>query len=129
MTAAATPAVIYAARSAQEREDDDRESTESQIAAVRRRPDREPVAVFKESGKSGSRGNRGPELQRAIDAAVAAAATSGHAELWAFHSSRFARGSGLLGEARALGKLFYDLRALGSRSGLSRTTSSSATNS
>ena len=105
------PAIIYAARSAAE--DDDRASTDSQLAAVRARLGREPVAEFAESGFSGSKSNRGPQLQAAINAAVAAAAEHGHAELWAFHSSRFGRGSGKLGEARALGKLFYDLRAQG----------------
>lgn len=105
------PAVVYAARSAAE--DDDRTSTESQLAAVRARLGREPVAEFSESGYSGSKGNRGPQLQAAIEAATAAAAIHGSAELWAFHSSRFGRGSGKLGEARALGGLFYDLRAVG----------------
>ena len=110
--ATAPPAVIYAARSAAE-EDDDRASTTSQLQAVRTRLGREPLAEFAESGYSGSKGNRGPKLQAAIDAAVAAAAGHGHAELWAFHSSRFGRGSGKLGEARALGGLFYDLRSRG----------------
>jgi hypothetical protein len=110
------PAIIYAARSASER-DEGAKSTDSQLAVVREilaRDGREPyVRPFKEDGHSGSRKNRGPELQAAIDAAVAAAVEHGSAELWAFHSSRFARGSGRLGEARALGKLFYDLRAQG----------------
>lgn len=109
-----TPAVIYAARSAAERDRDATSSTASQIEAVRvRLGDREPLGVFCEDGYSASKGNRGPELQRAIDAATAASAEHGAAELWAFHSSRFARGSGRLGEARALGELFYDLRRRG----------------
>ena len=110
-------------------EDDDRTSTDSQLAAVRAHLDRAPIAEFAESGFSGSKRNRGPQLQAAIDAAVAAARVHGTAELWAFHSSRFGRGSGKLGEARALGKLFYDLRAQGVRCVPLRTTSSSRTSS
>jgi DNA invertase Pin-like site-specific DNA recombinase len=112
MSADTTPAVIYAARSASEARDG-RESTTSQLEVVRARLGRLPIAEFKESGFSGSKRNRGPELQAAIEAAVAAAAEHGRAELWAFHSSRFGRGSGKLGEARAVGGLFYDLRAQG----------------
>ncbi len=106
------PAIVYAARSVAE-DDGDHRSTDSQLEAVRERLGREEFDWFAESGYSGSKGNRGPKLQAAIDAAVAAAAEHGSAELWAFHSSRFGRGSGRLGEARALGKLFYDLRAQG----------------
>ena len=113
MSADAIPAVIYAVRSAAEREGERATSTESQIAAVRERLGREPVAVFSETGASGSKGNRGPKLQAAIDAALEAAAEHGSAELWAFISSRFGRGSGKSGEARAVGGLYYELRAKG----------------
>jgi DNA invertase Pin-like site-specific DNA recombinase len=105
------PRFAYAARSAAD--DDGHASTGSQLEAIRARLGDTPTAEFAESGYSGSKGNRGPQLQAAIDAAVAAAAVHGQAELWAFHSSRFGRGSGRLGEARALGGLYYDLRAQG----------------
>lgn len=111
------PVVIYAARSAAER-DEGAKSTDSQVAAVvdavAKADDRSIVGdPFAEDGFSGSRRSRGPALQSAIDAAIAAADEHGHAELWAFHSSRFGRGSGKKGEARAVGALFYDMRARG----------------
>jgi DNA invertase Pin-like site-specific DNA recombinase len=107
--------VIYAARS--KKGDDDR-STDSQRADVRARvvretPTRLVQGEFTDDGFSGSKRNRGPGLKAAIEAALAAAAEHGACELWAFHSSRFGRGTGKLGEARALGGLFYDLRAQG----------------
>ena len=55
----------------------------------------------------------GQGLAAAINAATAAADEFGHAELWVFHSSRLARGSGKKGEARALGRLLYELQAHG----------------
>jgi DNA invertase Pin-like site-specific DNA recombinase len=48
-----------------------------------------------------------------MEAAKAEAAEGGQAELWVFHSSRLARGSGKLNEAQALGAVFYDLRRHG----------------
>jgi DNA invertase Pin-like site-specific DNA recombinase len=48
-----------------------------------------------------------------IAAAKTAAAEHGQAELWVFHSSRLARGSGKMRGARALGEVFYDLRRHG----------------
>jgi DNA invertase Pin-like site-specific DNA recombinase len=111
------PAIVYAARSAPERDEGAR-STDSQVATVVARISKEGGRVivgepFTEDGFSGSRRSRGPALEAAIRAAVAAADEHGSAELWAFHSSRFGRGSGKKGEARAIGKLFYDMRAHG----------------
>ena len=52
-------------------------------------------------------------LKRRWQPAKAAAAEHGEAELWVFHSSRLARGSGRKNEARALGEVFYDLNRHG----------------
>jgi DNA invertase Pin-like site-specific DNA recombinase len=62
---------------------------------------------------SGSKSNRGPALAHAIEEATTAAEHYGQAELWVFHSSRLARGTGKKGEARALGHLLYELQARG----------------
>jgi DNA invertase Pin-like site-specific DNA recombinase len=114
-----TPVVIYASLSKKEAREDgkDRErgaSIESQIGEVRDRLDEERFEIsgpFSDDGFSGSKRNRGPDLDRAITASLEAAEAHGHAELWAVASSRFGRGSGRLGEARAVGALFYELRA------------------
>lgn len=117
------PAVIYAALSKKEQreeEEKDRErgeSISSQIEEIAKRLEqvggRVLVGEFTDDGYSGSKRSRGPDLERAISAAVDAAERDGHAELWAVASSRFGRGSGRLGEARAIGKLFYELREKG----------------
>jgi DNA invertase Pin-like site-specific DNA recombinase len=110
----ALPVVIYAAKSSP----DPRDSVASQIDQVRDRVEatggrsisHEP---FSEENVSGYRRSRGPQLDAAIAAAKEAAAEHGEAELWVFHSSRLARGSGKMREARALGEVFYDLRRHG----------------
>lgn len=114
------PCVGYAVRSKKDersRSENTGGSTAQQEREVRARlsgdPDRALIAFFKEDGYSGFKGNRGPKLAAAIHAAVLAAEKHGNAELWAFISSRFGRGSGLKGEARALGALFYELRDKG----------------
>ena len=58
---------------------------------------------------SGFKGNRGPKLA----AAIAEATASAPSELWVWHTNRLGRGTGLPGEARAVGKLLYDLQAEG----------------
>lgn len=102
------PTVIYAAKSTP----DEKGSTADQLAQVRRRVvelgGREVVGEFAEENVSAFSGNRGPELEAALAAAVAAGG-----ELWVFHSSRLARGSGRLAEGRSLMKLFSDLLARG----------------
>jgi len=108
------PAVIYAAKSSP----DPKDSVASQIAAIRAKldtlGDRRLVAEpFSEENVSGYRRSRGPELEAAMATAKAAAAEHGDAELWVFHSTRLARGSGRVREARALGEVFYDLRRHG----------------
>jgi DNA invertase Pin-like site-specific DNA recombinase len=104
------PAVIYAAKSTP----DEKGSTADQIAQVRKRLDeiggREVVGKpFDEENVSAYHGNRGPELEAAITAAIAAADEHGEAELWVFHSSRLARGSGKKAEGRSLLRIYVDL--------------------
>lgn len=106
-------AVTYAAKSSP----DERESVPDQqrivSEAIEREGDREVVGTFGEADQSGYRKSRGPQLEAAIDAAIAAADEAGEAELWVFHSTRLARGTGKKGQARALGKLLYDLQERG----------------
>jgi DNA invertase Pin-like site-specific DNA recombinase len=106
---AVIPCVVYAAKSTP----DEKGSTADQLRQVRGRiaelGDREVVAEFSEENVSAYHGNRGPELEAAMAAAVAAAPS----ELWCFHSSRLARGSGKLAEGRSLMKLFSDLLSAG----------------
>jgi DNA invertase Pin-like site-specific DNA recombinase len=104
------PCIIYAARSAPDEKD---RSTGSQTDEVRARIDtlggREVINEFAESGVSGYSGERGPELDAAMDAAKEVAASrSVEAELLVFHSSRLARGSGRAGR-RSLIKIYADL--------------------
>lgn len=114
------PCVAYAVRSKR----DERERAKagggapaSQLRRIRRRlhddPDRELIGEHKEDGFSGSKRDRGPALAAAIQQAVAAADEHGSAELWAFISSRFARGSGRRDEARSLLELFVQMRRAG----------------
>src|SRR4051812_15165647 len=111
---ASMPVVVYASRS--QAEEPGKDSTGDQVDLIRRRVEREPGRFFygepHVDHASGSRSSRGPALEAAIGDARRAVAEHGGAELWAWHSSRFGRGSGKLGEARAVGKLFYDLRAV-----------------
>lgn len=106
--------VIYGALS-RASEDPDQTSIASQTAAVRAKlaqvyPDGyDDLGEFTDDGYSGSKGNRGPALQAAIDAAVSAAPC----ELWANTSARFGRGTGRRNEARSLNELHTDLRRAG----------------
>ena len=103
-------AVIYAAKSTP----DEKGSTEDQLAQVRKRldevGDREVVGLFSEENVSAYHGSRGPQLEAAMAAAVAAADERGEAELWVFHSSRLARGSGRKNEGRSLTEVHTYLR-------------------
>ena len=113
-SAASIPVVIYAAKSSP----DPGDSVASQIECVQDRLSDEADRVlyadpFSEENVSGYKRSRGPQLDAAISAARAAASESGQAELWVFHSSRLARGSGKTSEARALGEVFYYLRRHG----------------
>src|SRR5829696_413326 len=102
--------IAYASRSKDE--ESGKSSTDDQIKAIREAVEHEGgrtiVGEFSDHA-SGFSKNRGPDLEQAIRQAVARAPS----ELWAFISSRFGRGTGKLGEARAIGKLFYDMRAVG----------------
>lgn len=117
------PAVIYAALS--KKGDPDQASIDSQLDAVRAKLtnlDGEEVEIvrnpdgrdhFSDDGHSGSKKNRGPDLEEAICAAVQAAEQYGSSELWANTSARFGRGSGRKGKARSLLELFVAMRRAG----------------
>jgi site-specific DNA recombinase len=102
-------AIIYAARSKDE--EPGKDSTGDQVEAIKRAlpKDRKVIGKPHIDHASGFRGNRGPALEAAIAAAVAAAPS----ELWVFHSSRLARGSGERDEARSLMELLVPLRRQG----------------
>jgi site-specific DNA recombinase len=104
-------AIIYAARSKDEEQGKD--STGDQVKAIRRKlrqvGGRTVVGDPHIDHASGFTGNRGPALESAIAAAVDAAPS----ELWVFHSSRLARGSGEKDEARSLMELLVPLRRQG----------------
>jgi site-specific DNA recombinase len=107
-----TPAVLYAAKSSP----DEHDSVEDQLRHARtaaEREDRNILNAYGEENQTGYRGDRGPELEAAMSAAVQAADEHGHAELWVFHSSRLARGSGRKNEARGLMEVFTYLRRKG----------------
>lgn len=92
------PAVIYAAKSSP----DEKGSVADQQRVVLERVEREGGRIvvaepFGEPNVSGYTGERGPQLEAAMRAAVEAAAEHGEAELWVFHSSRLARGDGRKG--------------------------------
>ena len=109
MTATPLPTVFVGIESGRSGEG----SPQSQIRKIETHPEatadgRFNVGKFTESGKTGFKGERGPELAAAIEVAKAAAAKHGEAELWVFHSSRLARGDGKKGQ-RSLMKLWADL--------------------
>src|SRR5829696_3143466 len=106
------PAVLYAAKSTK----DEHGSVPGQLAAARaaaKKEKRQIVAEFSEEAVSGYKKSRGPRLEAAMEGAKEAAAEQGKAELWVFHSSRLARGSGLKNESRALGEVYYALKRHG----------------
>lgn len=118
--------VIYAALS---KKADDEGSIDSQIGKVRARLEQlypagsegtgsagsgcQVVGTFSDDGYSGSKRDRGPGLEAAIAAVTRAATERGTAELWANTSARFSRGTGGPKAARALGALYYVLKARG----------------
>jgi hypothetical protein len=106
------PVVIYAARS---KTDEDRnESAASQVEQILSRvAGRRIIGEPHIDYASGSKSNRGPGLAAATESATAEAERSGAAELWVYHSSRLGRGSGKPGQARAIGRLLYELQAAG----------------
>lgn len=110
----AISAVIYAAKSSPDPKDSVATQITTTLARLNALGGRRLVAKpFSEENVSGYRRSRGPKLEAAMATAKAAAAEHGQAELWVFHSTRLARGSGRIREARALGEVFYDLRRHG----------------
>lgn len=102
--------MIYAAKSSP----DDKDAIPTQIAACRdaieREGDRQLAdAPFSEANVSAFRGERGPELESALASARRLASEHGSAELWVWHSSRLARGSGEQGK-RSLLKIWADAK-------------------
>jgi DNA invertase Pin-like site-specific DNA recombinase len=74
------------------------------------------VGRFKAEGFSAYRGNRGPDLERAKRAAVAAAEEHGECMLVVQHSDRLARGAGdAPGAADHLGEVYFWARRHGVR--------------
>ena len=110
-----TPCVLYGAQSKARTEGDPSESPVSQGKNIEAKlpSDRFKVGALHIDYASGSKTERGPGLAAAIEEATAAAERYGTAELWVYHSSRLARGSGKKGHARALGRLLYELQANG----------------
>jgi DNA invertase Pin-like site-specific DNA recombinase len=100
-------AIIYAAKSTEDRKD----SIGGQLDAIRKaiaaEGDREVIGEHSDENISGFRKSRGPELEAAIERAKAVAPS----ELWCFDPDRLARGNGV--EARHLGKLYFDLLEAG----------------
>ena len=88
---------------------DERGSLEDQAARIRERVaelgGRTIVGEFAEQDVSAYHGNRGPQLE----AAMACAIQHAPSELWVFHSSRLARGSGRKAEGRSLLRIYVDL--------------------
>lgn len=107
------PAVLYAAKSS----DDPRGSIPTQLADCRAAAEREHgrrvVAEHIDEAASAFKGNRGPGLAAAKQAAARAAAEHGAAELWVQHSDRLARGDGL--EADHLAEIYFAMRRAGVR--------------
>ncbi len=107
-------AVIYAAKSTE----DVHGSIETQIADCLALAEREGWEIvgepFKDEAFSAYHGNRGPDLERAKQSAVAAAAEHGQCILLAQDSDRFARGAGdKPGAADHLGEVFFAMRRQG----------------
>src|SRR4051812_32349942 len=108
-----TPAVIYAAKSTQDRHD----SIPEQIGdceAMAAEQGWTIVGTFSDEGFSAYSGNRGPGLEKAKPRAADAAAEHGTtAVLVAQAHDRFARGSGdRPGAPMSLGEVWHEMRRL-----------------
>jgi DNA invertase Pin-like site-specific DNA recombinase len=107
---------VYAYASRSKDEEPGKDSTGDQLAAIRARIEQlggRSILHEYADHASGFKGNRGPELENAIRDATEAVARGRRVELWVWKSERLGRGTGLRGEARALGGLLYELRAAG----------------
>jgi site-specific DNA recombinase len=102
-----TPAVVYAAKSTE----DQRGSIPTQTADCRAMAERqgwEVVGEFSDEGFSAYKGNRGPGLERAKQAAVRAAEDRSECMLVVQHTDRLARGAGdRPGAADHLGEVYF----------------------
>jgi DNA invertase Pin-like site-specific DNA recombinase len=94
--------VIYGVKSSPDEKGAVDDQHRQVLEAIEREGDREVVGTFGEENESGYRKSRGPELERAMRAATDAANADGEAELWVWHPSRLARGTGKKGEAQSL---------------------------
>jgi hypothetical protein len=107
------PAVLYAAKSTQDKHG----SIPDQLADARAAAERDGRTVAGEcsdEGFSAYSGNRGPGLRRAKDLAVRLAHSNGSAELWVQHSDRLARGGGLgRGDPQHLAETWFEMRRSG----------------
>ena len=83
------------------------------IEAIERASGSEVIGTFGEENESGYGKSRGPELERAMQTAIDAATGDGEAELWVWHPSRLARGTGKKGEAQSLMERLTYLRRHG----------------
>jgi DNA invertase Pin-like site-specific DNA recombinase len=101
-------AVVYGVKSSPDEKESVADQHRLTLEAIEREGDREVVGPFGEQNQSGYRKERGPELEAAFRAAIAAAAEDGEAELWVWHSSRLARGDGRKGK-RSIAKIVNDL--------------------
>lgn len=109
MPSASVPCVIYAAKSSQDEHDALADQVKSCQAAIEREGGRHVLGdPYAEDSASGFTSERGPQLEAAMRAATAAAGADVRVELWVWHSSRLARGSGHAGQ-RSLSKIHADL--------------------
>jgi DNA invertase Pin-like site-specific DNA recombinase len=88
------PVVVYAAKSTQDKHGSIPDQIKDCEVWIAEQGDREVIGIFKDEGFSAYSGNRGPDLARAVEAAVAAAIEHGQAEVVVQHSDRLARGAG-----------------------------------
>jgi DNA invertase Pin-like site-specific DNA recombinase len=108
-----TLVVIYGVKSSPDEKGAVADQLQQAREAIDREGDRDIAGVFSEENESGSRKERGPELAAALRLAYELADEGQDVEIWVWHSSRLARGTGKKGGKRALGKLLYDLRERG----------------
>jgi DNA invertase Pin-like site-specific DNA recombinase len=101
-------AVIYGVKSSPDEKQSVGDQQRICEEAIVREGGREVVGVFGEQKQSGYRSERGPELEAAMRAAIAAANEHGEAELWVWKGDRLARGDGKKGK-RSIAKIVHDL--------------------
>jgi DNA invertase Pin-like site-specific DNA recombinase len=96
------PIVVYGCKSSPDEKGSVADQHRLVLDSIDREGDREVVGTFGEENESGYRKSRGPELEAAMRLAVALADEGQEVELWIWHPSRLARGSGKKGEAQSL---------------------------